>query len=94
MARRYYTWETPEETIQAVAKRFRRVRRRRKVTQKQLAHKSGVSYASLKRFEETGNISLLSLTKLCAALDLGSQITDLFTDVEYLTMEEVIRDKS
>lgn len=44
-----------------------------------------------KRFETTGQISLLSLTKLSIALGCSNEIRELFTEVPYLSIEEVIR---
>ena len=57
---------------------MRRIRRRRKVSQQKLSDMSGVSYGSIKRFETTGQISLLSLTKLAMALELADELRDLF----------------
>lgn len=53
---------------------MRRIRRRRKVSQQKLSDMSGVSYGSIKRFETTGQISLLSLTKLAMALELADEL--------------------
>ena len=61
-------WETAEEINLKLAKRVRTIRKRRKLSQELLSIKSGVSYGSIKRFENTGNISLLSLTKIAIAL--------------------------
>ncbi len=44
-----------------------------------------------KRFETTGQISLLSLTRLSIALGCSDEIRELFTEVPYLSIEEVIR---
>lgn len=85
-------WETAEEINQDLAKRMRAVRRRRKISQERLSEISGVSLGSVKRFELTGNISLLSLTKLSMALDLADEIKSMFTQVPYGSIEEVIRD--
>ena len=53
---------------------------------------SGVSYGSIKRFEATGQISPLSLTKIAMALDLAEELRGLFTRVPiYKNIEEVIR---
>ena len=52
-------WETAEELDKKLAERMRRIRRRRKVSQQKLSDMSGVSYGSIKRFETTGQISLL-----------------------------------
>ena len=59
-----------------------------------LSEKSNVSYGSIKRFETTGQISLNSLTKLCVALDCADEIKNLFTNVEYGSIEEVIRERT
>ena len=55
-------WETAEEINQQLALRIRQIRKRRKISQEKLSHMSGVSFGSIKRFESTGQISLLSLT--------------------------------
>ena len=64
--------------IKKLAERMRRIRRRRKVSQQKLSDMSGVSYGSIKRFETTGQISLLSLTKLAMALELADELRDRF----------------
>ena len=79
-----FVWETPEEINYALAHRFQRIRKRRGLSQLQLSEKSNVSYGSIKRFETSGQISLISLTKLCAALDCVDEIRSLFSNVEYL----------
>ena len=53
-----------------IAQKIVRLRKRKKITQKQLAVRSGVSLGSLKRFEQSGEISLQSLTKIAIALDV------------------------
>ena len=87
-----YLWETPEEINLDLAHRLRQIRRRRQISQQRLSDMSGVSYGSIKRFEQSGNISLLSLTRIAAALDLSGEIKSLFTDVGYRSIEEVIRE--
>ena len=89
-----FVWETPEEINLALAKRLSRIRKRRNLSQVQLSEKSNVSYGSLKRFETSGQISLLSLTRLCVALDCVEEIKNLFTQVEYDSIEEVLRERT
>ncbi len=89
-----FTWETPEEMNLAVAQRLRGIRKRRGLTQQQLSEKSNVSLGSIKRFESTGQISLISLTRLAVALDCTEAIRQLFADVTYNTIEEVIRERT
>ena len=88
-----FIWETPEEINMALAKRFSLIRKRRKLSQVELSQKSNVSYGSIKRFETSGQISLISLTKLCVALDCADEIRKLFTDVEYRSIDEVLREQ-
>ena len=85
-------WETPEETILDLANRVKRIRKRRKISQEELSIKSDVSFGSIKRFESTGQISLISLVKITYALDLVDEIKKLFTNVEYTSIDEVLND--
>ena len=87
-----YIWETPEELDQKLAQRVRKIRKRRSITQEKLASISGVSYGSIKRFETTGQISLLSLTKIAIALDLADELRNIFTQVPYKDIQEVINE--
>ena len=87
-----FVWETAEELDQKLADRLRNIRRRRKISQEKLADMSGVSYGSIKRFEATGQISLLSLTKIAMALDVADELRNIFTQVPYLDIQEVIRE--
>ena len=80
---RQLVWETAEELDQKLAQRVRNIRKRRSISQEKLASMSGVSYGSIKRFEMTGKISLLSLTKIAMALDIAGELRDIFTNVAY-----------
>ena len=76
----------------ALAERVRNLRKRKKISQQVLSQKSGVSLGSLKRFEQTGQISLLSLTRLAVALGVGNEIRKMFTEIPYESIEEVINE--
>lgn len=86
-------WETAEELDMKLAQRVRNIRRRRKISQEELSRMSGVSYGSVKRFEAMGKISLLSLTKLAMALDMADELRELFTQVPYRNIQEVIDER-
>lgn len=83
-------WETAEELDMKLAQRVRNIRRRRKISQEELSRMSGVSYGSVKRFEATGKISLLSLTKLAMALDMADELRELFTQVPYRNIQRLL----
>ena len=88
-----FVWETPEEIDLALARRLKGIRKRRGFSQEQLSERSNVSYGSLKRFETTGQISLLSLTKLAVALGCEDELRELFAHVAYRNIEEVLRER-
>jgi transcriptional regulator with XRE-family HTH domain len=88
-----FIWETPAEITLDLAKRVKKIRKRRKITQKQLADRSNVSYATLKKFEQTGQISLMSLVKIAMELGLADEIKSLFSQPVYLSIDEVLNDE-
>ena len=90
---RSYVWETPEEINMNLAGRIAGIRKRHGISQECLGEMSGVSYGSIKRFERTGQISLLSLTRLAVALDCAGEIRRLFSEVPYRNIEEVLRER-
>ena len=87
-----YVWETCEELDKKIADRVRLIRKRRSISQEKLSKISNVSLGSIKRFETTGQISLLSLTKLAMALGMADELRDLFSQVPYQDIQEVINE--
>ena len=87
-----YIWETAEDMDALLAKRVKRIRKRKGLSQEALANASGVSYGSVKRFETTGQISLLSLTKIAVALDCAEEIRGMFAEVPYRDIQEVLNE--
>ena len=85
-------WETAEELDQKLARRVRNIRKRRSISQEKLAQMSGVSYGSIKRFETSGQISLISLTKIAMALEIADELRTIFTQVPYKDIQEVINE--
>ena len=85
-------WETAEELDQKLAQRVRNIRKRRSISQEKLAAMSGVSHGSIKRFETTGQISLISLTKIAMALDIADELRSLFSQVPYRNIQEVLNE--
>lgn len=82
--------KTSSEINIELAKRMVLLRKRKKLTQKNLSAKAGVSLGSLKRFEQSGEISLQSFTKLAIALEVEGELEALFNDVPFESIEEVI----
>ncbi len=85
-----YLWDTPSDVARRLADRMKQIRKRKKITQQQLAGRSNVSYATLRKFEKTGQISLESFIKLAMELGVVNELNDLFTEPVYTSIEEVI----
>lgn len=81
----------PTTIIKEVGQNFRNARRRRGLTIKELAEKSGVSYSSIRRFEGSGQISLISMTKLAFTMNLTNQIEELFRHIPPQSMDELLK---
>lgn len=64
-----FSLKTPEQVSSALAARVKELRLARGWRQATLAERSGVSLASLRRFEETGKVSLQNLLDLAFALN-------------------------
>lgn len=86
----FLTQKTPLEIGILIARRIRNIRKRQKLSQERLSEKSGVSLGSLKRFERSGEISLLSLTKIAIALNCEDELINLFAEQPFLSIQEVI----
>ena len=86
-------FETPSDVAIKMAQKLKSIRKRRKITQKQLAARSNVSYATLRKFEKTGQISLESFIKISMELGLLNQLNNLFSDPTYNSIEEVINER-
>ena len=90
MNNQFLNQETPNEFAKSLADKIKEHRKKLKISQEVLAQKSGVSLGSIKRFETKHEISLQSFIKISIALDLDSDIENLFTTKIYTSIEEVI----
>ena len=84
--------QTPYEMAVDAAKRFRAVRKAKKITIKELSVNSGVPYSTIRRFESTGEISFVGLVKLASTIGEDDQILRLFADRTPSSIEEIIRE--
>lgn len=71
--------ETVSSIEEKLVDRFKKRLRELKMSQRTLAEESDVSYASIRRFVSTGEISLSSLIKLAIAMDCTSEFASLFS---------------
>lgn len=80
---------TESKTTSDLVERFKKRRKELKFSQKDLSVKSGVSYASIRRFEETGEISLSSLIKLANAINSLNDFEALFKNAKISSLKEL-----
>lgn len=83
--------KTPHNIMQELKNRFKDRRLSIGYSQKALADRSGVSLGSLKRFENTGEISLVSLLRIAAILDCINDFENIATDT--IVPPETLKDK-
>jgi len=81
---------TPKDHCMQVAQRLKLRRKELGFSQQQLATKSGVSLGSLRRFEQTGEISFHSLARIAQALGCEGDLDMLFAKRMFKNIQEVI----
>jgi transcriptional regulator with XRE-family HTH domain len=89
--------KSPFDMAIEIAKKVQEKRLKRNLTQQTLSEKSGVSYGTLKKFEQKGQISLESLLKLAMALGELNTFEHLFDrgdDALPSSLDELLDDKS
>lgn len=64
----YGDQKSPKEITILLSKNIIALRKQEKMSQRELSERSGVAYASIRKFESTGIISLEPLLKICEAL--------------------------
>ncbi len=68
----------PSDVLLEVAIKIKRLRKEALMSQPELAKRSGVSHGSVKRFEQTGQISFESLLKILHVLNRLHEMESLF----------------
>jgi len=85
---------SPSELMDTLKTKFRQRRKALGYTQPELSSRSGVSLGSLKRFENSGQISLESLLKLAFVLECLGDFGSLCDKEEesYGSIEEIVNE--
>ena len=79
---------TEQSVLSGIIEKAKQRRKELKLTQQGLAKKSGVSYASIRRFESTGEISFTSLLKIANALSALADFNMIFNTEHVLNLKE------
>ncbi len=84
--------KTPYEIIEKLADTIEKTRKRKKIRQKDLREKSGVSIATYQKFIYKKNISISSLIKIMYYLNMMNNLENFIKYEEIITLDD-IRDK-
>lgn len=79
-----------EDIALELALRVKSCRLAHRLTQEGLANRSGVSFGTLKKFERTGKIALVSFIRLVAALGDEAALENLLLEKKFSTLDEVL----
>lgn len=86
--------KAPSEIAKDISKRAKQKRIHLNITQKELAERSGVSFGSIKRFEQKGEISLKHLLQIATVLRSVDEFESLFREQRYQSIDDVIRENN
>jgi len=85
-----FSQKIPQDINEMLVTRIRMIRKGKKISQKRLSEKSGVSLGSVQRFEQSGEISLSSLIRIAIALDVSSEFESLFKEQPIKSIGDII----
>lgn len=85
--------KTPKDYTLELASKFKKIRTKNKLSRKELAERSGVSESSIKRFETSGQIALLSLLKITQITGRMSDFDVIFNPDNNEHIEQLFSDK-
>lgn len=90
------SFKSPFEMTREIAKKAQNKRLKLNLSQQTLSEKSGVSYGTLKKFEQKGQISLESLLKIALALNEMDSFECLFVKGDHTlpsSLDDILSDK-
>jgi len=86
--------KTPKDVLYDLASKVKVLRKDCALTQPALAKKSGVSIGSIRRFEQTGQISLASLLRLLNVLGRLNDMEEILKSNKKENIENLFSDKT
>ncbi|MDO4160771.1 MAG: helix-turn-helix transcriptional regulator [Prevotellaceae bacterium] len=89
-----FSVSNPSDVALQIAARVKARRLELNLTQEGLATRSGVKFATYRRFEQTGEISLKGLLQIGFALNALSEFENLFVQKQYQSLDDVLNEQS
>lgn len=84
---------SPNEVATQLATRVKARRLELNLTQEGLATRAGIKFATYRRFEQTGEISLRGLIQIAFALNTLSEFNNLFAQKQYQSLDDVLNEQ-
>ena len=85
---------TPHEVAQQIAARVKARRLELNLTQEGVATRAGLKFATYRRFEQTGEISLKGLLQIGFALNALPDFDALFAHRQYQSLDNVLNEQN
>ena len=85
---------SPSEIALQIAARDKTRRLELNLTQEGMAARAGLKFATYRRFEQTGEISLKGLLQIGFALNVLSEFDVLFAQKQYQSLDDVLKEQS
>lgn len=89
-----FSLSNPNEVALLIAARVKARRLELNLTQEGLATRAGIKFATYRRFEQTGEISLKGLLKVGFALNVLSEFDALLAQKQYQTLDDVLNEQN
>lgn len=84
----------PSNVAVQIASRVKTRRLELNLTQEGLASRAGIKFATYRRFEQTGEISLRGLLQIGFALSCLDEFNTLFAQKQYQSLDDVLNEQS
>ena len=85
---------TPDDVAKQIATRVKARRLELNLTQEGIAERAGLKFATYRRFEQTGEISLKGLLQIGFALNALSEFDALFVQKQYQSLDDVLNEQN
>ena len=85
---------TPNDVAKQIAARVKARRLELNLTQEGIATRAGLKFATYRRFEQTGEISLKGLLQIGFALNALSEFDALFAQKQYQSLDDVLNEQN
>ena len=89
-----FNLSTPNDVAKQIASRVKLRRLELNLTQEGMSIRAGLKFATYRRFEQTGEISLKGLLQIGFALNALSEFDALFSQKKYQSLDEVLNEQN